>query len=353
MSIHVRSIREGRLTLHPRITLAAAAVLGLLATTAACDAAATPGPAALSPAPATAHPQVTKADAEKQLAVYLDLNNRANASLDDTLLAQYETGASLVIDKAGYQSYRLAAKDPSEVKPFGVVDVSYFPVRSTAYPRLFLMKGQRRNLDGTTLQDGWNYWLFRQETADGPWLQFSSPVGDERDSAPQPDLGADAEGLVTEVPVDAGGLLIPPRDLAANYAARVLGKPLPAKEVQFVGLDKWPSNSAEERARMKRWAKETERAAPAAEYPTYALRTKDGGALVFTTISYQIHCKPLPGKGVTDSSGTGFLKQNTPYAGFMEKNYLLNLLAYVPPAGGSSGIRVLGTYSGILSASGA
>lgn len=155
------------------------------------------------------------------------------------------------------------------------------------------------------------------------------------------------------MPADAGGLLIQPRELAANYAATLTGKPLPAKQLQFVGKDTWPSTQAKTRTEMKHSAKFIEQAAPATQYPTYALRTKDGGALVFTTVSLKERFEPFAGHWVTDSSGKGFLKQNKPYSHFVEKNYLINLLAYVPPAGGTGKVRMLGGYSGIINASGA
>jgi len=337
--------------MHSRITLAAVAILGLLTIT-ACEAGTAPGPAASSPAPTPTHPQVTKAEAETHLAAYVALNNKANAKFDEKLLAQYETGASLVIDKAHYRAVKSAKKTPPGFKPFDLRDAEYFPVRSTAYPRVFLTRGHQRNLDGTKSQSGWKYQLFRQETEGGPWLQFFSPVGEIKDSEPQPEVATDAEGLATEVPLDASELLIPPSKFAANYTARLLGKPLPEKNVQFVGVDTWTSSQAAYRKKLKQFAKVIERAAPSTEHLSYALRTKDGGALVFATISYKIRLDPHKNSWVTDTSGTGFLKQNTPYRGFMEMNYLLNLLAYVPPAGGSK-IRMIGSYSGMTSASGA
>lgn len=171
--------------MYSRSPLAALTVLGLLATTTACGADAPPRPAKSSPS-TPAFAQVTRAEAEKQLATYVEKNNRANASLDDKLLAQYEAGAALVIDQADYESARLAKEDPSAYKPFSLVDVSYFPVRTTAYPRWFLLKGHTQNADGTRRWDGWKYQLFRQETAGGPWLEFTEPAGYEHDPEAQP-----------------------------------------------------------------------------------------------------------------------------------------------------------------------
>lgn len=207
-----------------RIATATVAVLSVLAT-AACGAGTKPGADTSSSAHPTrpAFPQLTADEAKQQVTAYMATNNRANTSLDAKLLTQIETGAMLAIDQADYGA-RKSIKDPY-VKA-DLLDVSVYPVRAGAYPRWFVLRSHWKDT-GKAVEKGWKYDLFVQQAAGAPWLDIAGPNGFDTPTAPDPQIKTDADGLATEVPVDATGLLIAPRDVAANYAADLMDERFP------------------------------------------------------------------------------------------------------------------------------
>src|ERR1700741_2851020 len=82
----------------------------------------------------TAHPAITKSQAEQVLAHYQSVNNRANGTMDATLLATVETGAQLEMDRAGYR-LRQAKKD--KYPPFTYSHPAYYIPRQDSFPKWF------------------------------------------------------------------------------------------------------------------------------------------------------------------------------------------------------------------------
>jgi hypothetical protein len=103
---------------------------------------------------------------------------------------------------------------------------------------------------------------------------------------------------------------------------------------------------------MRQYAKLTESARPTA-YPSYALRTADGGALAFTTIERARRYDVLPGpkRNYVHQKNNGLLPGK--YYTYMKLTELIQVVAHIPPKTAELGqVKVIGSYSGITSGSG-
>ncbi|MFC4120936.1 hypothetical protein [Nonomuraea zeae] len=301
-----------------------------------------PSPAASStPKPSA---PVTAQETAAVFKDYAERNNAANAALSDKLLAGYEGGSSLAIDKASYASTRKLGGNDDYV-PFGY-DRPAFHVPA-ARERWFL----------TTA-----YWKGKTETAKEPtylifardgefWRQMYAP--DTYASVDLPEIRTDASGAAAEVgQEDATGLLMSPAAFAEGYAAHLVGQGTPAEKTRFAA-DKLTTGAASNRRKMDKYARLAEIAHPAAAYPSYALRTADGGALAFTTIerSKRYNVRPGPERNYVFQKDNGLLPGK--YYTYMEMEELIQVVAHIPPKSAEPGqIQVLGAYSGIISGSG-
>jgi outer membrane murein-binding lipoprotein Lpp len=297
---------------------------------------ATPKPSASAPALA----------AESVLEDYIKRNNAANAALSDKLLAAYEGGSSLAIDKAAYLSQRKLGKDRDEYTPFSYVKPTFV---APATKRWFL----------ATV-----YWKGKSETAEDPtflvfvrdrdaWRQVYAPdLFEDLTAEDVPKLQVDATGAAVEVDqADATGLLMSPAAFARNYANHLMGKGSTATKSRFAA-DVLTTNAASNRIKMKRFARLTEDVNPAKEYPSYALRTADGGALVFTTLQRTKLYDVIQGAGnYVFQKDNGLLPGK--YYTYLKVGELLQVAAYIPPKTAEPAqARVIGSYVGIVAGRG-
>jgi hypothetical protein len=328
-----------------RVAVAAVAVLSVLGST-ACGAD-RPSSAQPTRSPSgPAFPQVTVAQAKQQLTAFVAANSRANTHLDEKVLAQIETGSALVVDRADFRARKSIKASPYPAAD--MVDVTVYPPRLGTYPRWFLTRGHWKDA-GKAADKTWKYELIEQQKAGGPWLEMAGPNEYAVSTVPQPQIKTDADGLATQVPADATGLLLAPRDVAAYYAADLMDKPFPYPDAQFaLDPDGWLGQAAENRQNMSDSATVTDTAAPATQYPTYAVRTLDGGALVDTTVTFNERYDVYPGHWVDNTDGDGFLPKGHHYTHHMEQDRLVNVLVYVPPANSTDKLRVVANYAGVI-----
>lgn len=295
-----------------------------------------------APAPSASAPALT---AGAVLEDYIKRNNAANEALSDELLAAYEGGSSLAIDKAAYRSQRKLGDDAytpfSYVKPTFVAPATKQWFLATVY-----WKGEKETAEDPT------YLLFAHDR--GAWRQMYSPdVFEGLTAEDVPELRTDASGAAVEVDqADATGLLMSPADFARRYAAHLTGKGTAAAKNRFAA-DVLTTEAATSRIKMKRYARLAEHAAPATEYPSYALRTADGGALVFTTLqrTKRYDVIQTSGRNYVFQKNSGILPGK--YYLYMKVGELLQVVAYIPPKTAEPAqVKVIGSYTGIVAGSG-
>jgi hypothetical protein len=290
-----------------------------------------------SQAPAAPQP-LTLAQARNVLAAYTSANNTANAKRSDTLLAAIETGSSYAID-AGI--YRVQGAEKAATYPaFGPRQAQfYIPGEPTAqYPHWFAVQVANADLASPGKVTGTEYLVFTQAAPGAPWLNTVEPYVLAGAATPPVALGAD--GLATSVDPQTTSLAVMPSAIGALTATALDGG-------QAV-LGASPANLAD-RLDQAFWkqrlptATVTDRHAPTAGY-VFALRTADGGALVFYTDTAELTLAPPAGEAL-HLTIPGFYSpgQALRSAGI---GYMEQFATYVPRRGGS-GLRVVADYSGI------
>jgi hypothetical protein len=283
---------------------------------------------------------LTLAQAKSVLAAYTSANNTANAKRDDTLLGSVETGSSYAID-AGI--YRVQQADNAAPYPaFGPRQARfYIPGEPVAeYPHWFAVQALNADLASPGKVTGTEYLVFTQAAPGAPWLNTVEPYVLAGAATPRVALGAD--GLATSVDPQTTSLAVMPAQISAVTAAALDGGRAGAS------LAVTPGN-LEDRLDQVFWkqrlptATVTDRHAVAGD-DVFALRTTDGGALVFYTDAAELTLVPPAGEAL-HLTIPGFYSpgQALRTAGI---GYLEQFAAYVPPLGGS-GLRIVADYSGI------
>lgn len=284
---------------------------------------------------------VTSDEVDRIFERYREVRNAAIELLDPKPLSVVESGAVLDIDSGSFQ---VAQRQQGTRDAVARIDVARVITPSfSRYPLWFLAIVRDREAGVNRIQ------VFERSNAVEPWLLVASPetlldVG-------LPELRSTAGSQALPVKADNGvGMALSPQAAADAYAAALAEPSSP--EALLVEEDAFVNQmreSAEQNASLgdvefaQEWA---------AEEVRFALRTADGGALVFVDLVR------------TDTyTVTGGLKvswpENSPQQAFMQGGitetgsltYYHQVLLYLP--GGSGKPRALGQYGGVVSGEGA
>ena len=299
------------------------------------------GAAAAGGAPGGAAP-LTLARAQAVVAAYTTANNAANAARSDTALATIETGSSDAIDASLYQQGRASGAAPFPA--FGPVRATYYLPRGepASGPRWFAVRVANAFTAGRATVTSTEYLLFTQSSVGAPWLNALEPY--LLSGAGAPPVATGPGGLATAVAPGAAGAVAPGRLPAVTAAALdTAGGTRPAVAD--------PGNLAD-RADARLWRTQvpggtvTDTHAPAkgAGGQEFALRTADGGALVFYTDAASVTVTP-PAGTMLHVTVPGFFSPRQSL-GRATVDYLEQFAAYDPPAG-QGGPGVIADYSAI------
>lgn len=217
-------------------------------------------------------PAASRAEAAKALKAYTAAYNKANRALDPSLNAAYETGALGAMDQAGLKARRITdpGGNPGYV-PLELTDARYAIPRQAGWPKWFVA-------DTDSNRDG-NRWLF-VFTRGGPDERWKAAYLSLLSPEEVPRFATDPEGHAEPVPASSrSGLVLAPKEVSGAYAAYLETGEGPFAE-GFATTEQLD-------ARKKRlrtptfWTQYADQAAQAPRYAPVALRTRDGGALVF------------------------------------------------------------------------
>ena len=291
---------------------------------------------------AVAAPPLTLAAAEAALADYTAVNNGANAERSDSELALVETGGSDVIDAAAYAIQRAAGRSPFPA--FAPVAATYYIPRSESVggPRWFVVRVANAFAANPKKVTSTEYLLFTQSAPGGPWRNTVEPYLLTGAAVPQVAIGAN--GLATAVSLTSGSLAVAPGQLAGLTAASLDGA---GRTVSVPA----PGDLAD-RSDRKFWqaklptatVTDTDAAAAGTAGQTFALRTSNGGALVFYADSAELTITSPPGS--TLRLNVPSLYSATQALTSARLAYLDQFAAYDPPATAGPP-TVIATYSGL------
>ncbi|KQY59666.1 hypothetical protein ASD11_08980 [Aeromicrobium sp. Root495] len=269
---------------------------------------------------------------------YRDVWATASAVLDPKPLSTVETGAALAIDTGSFDVAQRSGSDDSRAPgPSDVVQVEapYF----TRYPLWFVAVS--RNEKTQRVQ------VFERTSAVDPWLLVDTP--EIAAGAQLPELRRREGDALAVKAANGAGMAASPQKAAAAYAAALVpGAKSGTVDVSDDTFRQQMSRTAEQNSALKgvgfsqRWS---------AEPVAHALRTSDGGALVFATLERLDAYEVQDGVTVTfaqDSPQQAFLQSGISTSGTLR--YLHQVLLRVPPGDGP--VRALGQYGGVVEAQG-
>ncbi|KUO04150.1 hypothetical protein [Streptomyces caeruleatus] len=286
-------------------------------------------------------PSATKAEAAKALQQFTTAYNEADKAYDSSLDADHVSGALGAIDEARLKAGKALSPDGNAAHtPLELSDTKFTIPKKAGWPRWFVADAAANK--GATAR--WVF-VFSRDSLAEPWeasyLTLMAP-GDV------PQFKTDKDGWAEAVPANSTELAVPPADLSKDYAAYLKdGGNTFADSRHTSG---WRAKRAKEAERPGLVRQYIDEPLTDGDYAPLALRTKDGGALVFfTTRHYEKETAhsgaavPTPEKAVLALT-TGEIKQS------LTVEIVSNGAALDPK--GSGKVQIIGRTQGMTSAKG-
>ncbi|MFB6845062.1 hypothetical protein ACFCXS_09405 [Streptomyces sp. NPDC056373] len=286
-------------------------------------------------------PSTTRAEAAQALQEFTTAYNEADKAYDGTLDADHTTGALADIDSARLKAGKANNPDGNpRHTPLKLTDAKFTIPKKAGWPRWFVA-------DAAGNKGGTARWLlvFTRSSLDDPFqVAYLTLVAPGK----VPQFKKDADGWAESVPVNSTGLATAPGDLSRTYATY-----LKSGGETFAG----GAHTSQWRALRKKNGKKPgmvtqfiDEPLTNGDYAPLALRTTDGGALVFFTTrhyekqtAYAGTSVPAPNKDVLALT-KGEIKQS------LTMEVVSNEVALDPKGPGK--VTILGRIQGLTSAEG-
>ncbi|MGC9541149.1 hypothetical protein [Streptomyces sp. UG1] len=286
-------------------------------------------------------PSATKAEAAKALQQFTAAYNEADKEYDSSLDADHVTGALGDIDAARLKASKaISPGGNAKHTPLKLSDVTYTIPKKAGWPRWFVA-------DAAGNKFGSARWLlvFTRGGLEEPWeaayLTLVAP-----DDVPK--FKTDKDGWAEAVPANSTELAVPPGDLSKAYAGYLKDGGdtfAPGRHTS-----EWRADREKDAKRPGLVSQFIDEPLTEGDYAPVALRTTDGGAMVFFTTRYYEKRTayagtevPSPGKAV-EALTTGEIKQS------LTMEIISNEVALDPK--GSGKVEVIGRTQGLTSAKG-
>ena len=269
---------------------------------------------------------------------YRTVRNAAIKLLDPKPLSTVESDAVFDIDAGSFEvSQRLAQKQKQDT---GAIDVTrVLTPRFSKYPLWFLAVVRDRAQGVNRIQ------IFERAAAADPWLLVASPETVAETTLPE--LRTTGDGVLPVKPDNAKGMSMSGQAAASAYANSLADPASP--DTDSIVNDSFIRQMRAAAATNSGLQGVTFSQAWSAESVRFALRTADGGALVFATLLRYDTYKVKPGLTVSWPAGTpqqAFLSSGISGSGTLQ--YKHQLLIYIP--GGDEKPRAIGQYGGVVAA---
>ncbi|SEO25258.1 hypothetical protein [Actinacidiphila rubida] len=251
-------------------------------------------------------PSVAPDEAAKVLAGFATVDNEATKAWDPQLLARIETGPLGAIDGAGVRAKHVNNPGGNpKFSPLTFSDTKYWIPRQVGWPKFFVAD------TATNHAAAGSRWLmvFRRDAASEPWRAAYLAVAAE---GTLPRLATDGDGHVVPVPADGGGLLLAPGTLGTAYTGYLQ---------HGTGADRFAKGAATSTLRANRGdqartpnsvTQYADQPADDGDFAPVALRTQDGGALVFFGTRHQAKSTYRAGYNLSIDPDTRALMTGTP-----------------------------------------
>lgn len=268
---------------------------------------------------------------------YRKIRKQSLNRLDPQPLSTVEAGPVLAIDAGKLTVARrlLLSDRPDDTQDLRILNV-YAP-RLDSYPLWFVVEVEDRARDLTKVQ------VFQRESSTTGWQLAASP--ETLPSTQLPAFALDSTDALEPVdPLRAGHMAMSPQEAINAYAA-TLNHP-PGAESK-VSADSFVTQMRQVAAQQRRVDGVTFTQRWTARPVQYALRSADGGALVFGTLSRTDRYQIEKGRAIDWPEGSeqkAFLSGRLYTTG--ELRYYHQILVYLPPDDEKP--VVLGQYGGVV-----
>ncbi|CAM5292098.1 Lipoprotein OS=Streptomyces tendae OX=1932 GN=GUR47_11085 PE=4 SV=1 [Streptomyces tendae] len=285
-------------------------------------------------------PSATRAEAAKALEQFTTAYNAADKAYDASLDADHTTGALAAIDSARLKAGAVNHPDGNPAHaPLELTDAKFTIPKKAGWPRWFVA-------DTKANKGGKARWLLvftrngLEETWEAAYLTLVAP-------GKVPEFKTDRDGWAEAVPANSTDVSVPPADLSKDYTTylRDGGKAF----ADGVHTSSWRALREKRSIRPGLVTQYIDEPLANGDYAPLALRTKDGGALVFFTSRHfekQTAARgasvPTPNKDVLALTD-GEIKQS------LTMEFVSNEVA-LDPADGP--VSVLGRVQGLTSGKG-
>ncbi|GAA3232248.1 hypothetical protein [Actinocorallia longicatena] len=301
-----------------------APVIAALLLPAALTAALTAACGRAEDAAAPAAPALTKEQARTVLTSYAATNARADKALDPALLATVETGPQLDMDVA---AYKLHAASRTKLRPYAFTAPRFYIPRLSGHPRWFAVDTESA-AKGAKIRHAL---LFVQDEAGGTWKLAADPQ--RRDGGPIDGIELDAEGYAR--PATGEGLSVAPASLGEAHAVLLdSGPKAPGAAGIAAGSQTTQTYDVLQQVKSQLAKARLTFGTRFSAVPgqTYALRTADGGAVVWYVLQQQ---ESYAGKGIPVAGDLiGLVPEGK--ATSLTSTTLIQYLAAIPARGDAS-----------------
>ncbi|WP_199821274.1 hypothetical protein [Streptomyces sp. NRRL B-3229] len=289
-------------------------------------------------------PATTKAEAAKALEQFTDAYNAADKAYDSSLDAAHVTGALGAIDAARLKAGKTTSPGGNtRHTPLKLSDVTYTIPKKAGWPRWFVA-------DAVGNKGGSARWLlvFTRNGLNEPFqVAYLTLVAQGK----VPEFKKDADGWAEAVPANSTDLAAAPEDLSKSYTDYLRsGGDLFADGSQ---TSVWRAGRAKDATRPGLATQYIDEPLTNDAYAPLALRTADGGALVFFATHHYVKQTahvgttiPSPGEAALALT-KGEIKQS------LTMEFVSNEVALDPAKGAGGGkVTVLGRIQGLTAAEG-
>ncbi len=289
-------------------------------------------------------PSATQAEAAKALAQFTTSYNKADKACDASLDAEYTTGALGAIDAARLKAGKVNSPDGNpQHTPLVLSDVTYTIPKKAGWPRWFVA-------DAKANKGGDARWVlvFTRGDLSEPWqAAYLTLVA----QGAMPEFTKDKDGWAEAVPADSAELTRAPADLSKEYTAYLKdGGGVFADGAYTNALRTTRAKSAEKPGLVQQYIDEP---LTGGGFAPLALRTADGGALVFFSSHHYVKQTAAAGAAVPTPNvsvkalTTGEIKQT------LTMEFVANEIALDPAKGSGDGkVSLLSRLEGLTGAKG-
>jgi hypothetical protein len=289
-------------------------------------------------------PAVDQAGAARALAHFATQNNKATKTYDEQAIVSIESGPLGAIDQAGVRAKHV--NSPQGNPAYSALKFSgqkFFIPEQRGWPKFFVA-------ETNTNRSASARWLlvFRRGAPDQPWIADFLGVATPDEL---PDFAVDKDGHAQAVPLAGTDLAVQPGQLSTRYADY-----LDAKTADRVFAD-GPSTSQLRAGHDKRQqtantvTQYVDQGDTTGDFAPVALRTKDGGAVVFFGSRHQSRSDFRAGYRLNVDQDTQALTTGTPKTSITVSQVAQEMVT-VPPASKGGHVVFLSRLVGLVAAKG-